>query len=122
MIGRAAIGYPFIFREIKHYFETGTHHAPPTTTERVAACTKHFARSLQWKGEVLGVLEMRMHWGNYFKGYPDFKPYRTLLVMEKNPQTLMDILAEITEKFAYTTPDAKILQETPKIKYQGADG
>ncbi len=121
MIGRAAIGYPFIFREIKHFFATGEHLAPPTTAERIAACTAHFTKGLAWKGNVLGVLEMRMHWGNYFKGYPDFKPYRSLLVLEKDPQTILDILAEITEKFADFNPSQPTPQAEPKVLYAGFD-
>jgi nifR3 family TIM-barrel protein len=85
MVGRASIGYPWIFREIKHYFKTQELLPPPTIEERVAACKSHFEFSLRWKGEKLGVLEMRRHYTNYFKGIPNFKPYRMDLV------TSMDI-------------------------------
>lgn len=85
MVGRASIGYPWIFREIKHYFKTQELLPPPTLEERIAACKSHFEFSLRWKGEKLGVLEMRRHYTNYFKGIPNFKPYRMDLV------TSMDI-------------------------------
>ncbi len=99
MIGRASIGYPWIFREVKHFFETGTHLAPPTLDERIYACRTHFEKSLQWKGPKLGVLEMRRHYANYFKGMPDFKPYRMLLVKEDNIDTIYSILEEIAEVY-----------------------
>ncbi|MEL6357361.1 MAG: tRNA dihydrouridine synthase DusB, partial [Bacteroidota bacterium] len=79
MIGRAAIGYPWIFREIKHYFATGEELAPPTVEERVAAAREHLERSLEWKGPKLGVLEMRRHYTNYFRGLPNIKEYRKVL-------------------------------------------
>ena len=85
MVGRASIGYPWMFREIKHYFKTQELLPPPTIEERVAACKSHFEFSLRWKGEKLGVLEMRRHYTNYFKGIPNFKPFRMDLV------TSMDI-------------------------------
>ncbi len=85
MVGRASIGYPWIFREIKHYFKTQELLPPPTIAERVAACKSHFEFSLKWKGDKLGILEMRRHYTNYFKGIPNFKPFRMDLV------TSMDI-------------------------------
>lgn len=85
MVGRASIGYPWIFREIKHYFKTQELLPPPTLEERVAACKSHFEFSLRWKGDKLGILEMRRHYTNYFKGIPNFKPFRMDLV------TSMDI-------------------------------
>lgn len=85
MVGRASIGYPWIFREIKHYFKTQELLPPPTIEERIAACKSHFEFSLRWKGEKLGILEMRRHYTNYFKGIPNFKPFRMDLV------TSMDI-------------------------------
>ena len=80
MIGRAAIGYPWIFREIKHYFKTGEHLDKPTMTERIAACKTHLEKSIEWKGPKTGVFEMRRHYANYFKGIADFKEYRMKLV------------------------------------------
>lgn len=95
MIGRASIGYPWIFREIKHYFQT-KETLPPTIQERVDACLKHLNFSLQWKGPVLGVLEMRRHYTNYFKGIPHFKPYRMDLVTSQDPQHIKEKLMEIS--------------------------
>lgn len=80
MIGRAAIGYPWIFREIKHFRETGNHLPPPTLKERLAACRKHLAGAVDWKGEKLGVLEMRRHYANYLRGIPHMKEWRMKLV------------------------------------------
>ena len=97
MIGRAAIGYPWIFREIKHYLETGEELAPPTLAERIANCQLHFTRALEWKGERQGIFEMRRHYANYFKGLPHFKPYRTRLVQTESPAEVLGILAEVAE-------------------------
>lgn len=76
MIGRAAIGYPWIFREVKHFFETGEHLAAPTIQERVQAAKDHLEMSIKWKGERLGINEMKRHYTNYFKGIAHFKEYR----------------------------------------------
>ena len=100
MIGRASIGYPWIFREIKHYFATGKIMAPPTIHERVAAAKKHLTFSLEWKGPVVGVVEMRRHYTNYFKGYRNIKEYRSRLVSTMNPQELFDVLDEIEQVYA----------------------
>ncbi|MBY0245403.1 MAG: tRNA dihydrouridine synthase DusB [Sphingobacteriaceae bacterium] len=105
MIGRAAIGYPWIFREIRHFFNTGKHLAGPTVAERVAACTTHLQKSIEWKGDKVGVFEMRRHYANYFKGLPDFKPYRMLLVQEENIQLLHEILAEVAHKYENISPE-----------------
>ncbi len=96
MVGRASIGYPWIFREIKHYFNTKELLPPPTIQERVDACLKHFEFSIQWKGPVLGVLEMRRHYTNYFKGIPHFKPFRMDLVTSQDPQFIREKLKEIS--------------------------
>lgn len=95
MIGRASIGYPWIFREIKHFFSTGEHLPPPTTAERVAAVREHLSRSIEWKGEKLGVLEMRRHYSNYFRGYPGIKGFRQVLVTEEAPARLFETLDAI---------------------------
>lgn len=100
MIGRAAIGYPWIFREIKHYFATGELLPPPDIHERVAAAREHLQRSLDWKGPKLGVLEMRRHYTNYFRGLPGIKEYRKVLVSEYEPETLYATLAEIEDVYA----------------------
>ena len=95
MIGRASIGYPWIFREIKHYLATGEKLAPPTIDERVETCKKHLQFSIQWKGEVLGILEMRRHYTNYFKGFPHFKEDRMALVTSNNLEEILERLDRI---------------------------
>lgn len=115
MIGRASIGYPWIFREIKHYFATGQLLAPPTIEERVAAARQHLTDSLAWKGIKLGVLEMRRHYAPYFKGLPDIKPFRARLVTEMEPATLFAILDEIASVYAdldFALTDEQMASET----------
>ncbi|TAF67709.1 MAG: tRNA dihydrouridine synthase DusB [Cytophagales bacterium] len=102
MIGRAAIGYPWIFREIKHYFATGELLPPPTLTERVSVCRKHLLRSVEWKGEKTGIFEMRNHYTSYFKGLPDFKPYRSALVQAPHLAGVLEVLEEIEDKYKET--------------------
>jgi len=99
MIGRAAIGYPWIFRDIKHYFETGENLDKPTVTERVAVCKQHLLKSVEWKGETLGVLEMRRHYTNYFKGLPNIKPIRLQLVTTNVVNEILEILDQITLQY-----------------------
>ncbi|MBK6572053.1 MAG: tRNA dihydrouridine synthase DusB [Saprospiraceae bacterium] len=100
MIGRASIGYPWIFREIKHYFNTGEILPPPSLEERVNAALNHLKNSIRWKGERLGVLEMRRHYTNYFKGLPGIKEHRAKLVTELDPLVLFEILDQI--QFEYS--------------------
>ncbi|TSJ43635.1 tRNA dihydrouridine synthase DusB [Mucilaginibacter corticis] len=95
MIGRAAIGYPWIFREIKHYFKTGQHLDKPTFAERIDACRTHLVKSIEWKGPKTGVFEMRRHYSNYFKGIDNFKEYRMKLVTAGTFEELEEILHEI---------------------------
>lgn len=102
MIGRASIGYPWIFKEIKHYMATGETLSPPTMTERVDVAKRHLQFSLEWKSERQGIYEMRRHYTNYFRGIPNFKPYRTQLVESEDPQFLFDLLDEIGHKFEDT--------------------
>ena len=99
MIGRASIGYPWIFREIKAFVEKGIILDPPTIQERVAAARQHLKHSIEWKGERLGLLEMRRHYTNYFRGLRNIKHFRSRLVTELNPTTLFDILSEIEEVY-----------------------
>jgi tRNA-dihydrouridine synthase B len=100
MIGRAAIGYPWIFNEIKHFMKTGEHLPAPTMEQRVATAKKHLQFSLEWKNELQGIFEMRRHYTNYFRGIPNFKPFRTRLVESENPNELFDILDEIAAEFS----------------------
>ncbi|WP_247234020.1 tRNA dihydrouridine synthase DusB [Telluribacter sp. SYSU D00476] len=104
MIGRASIGYPWIFNEIKHYFRTGEMMAPPTLAQRVEACRKHLEFSVRWKGEMTGILEMRRHYTNYFKGLNHFKPYRMRLVESLSYLELNSILDEISDVFSQAEP------------------
>ncbi len=99
MIGRAAIGYPWIFREIKHYLKTGERLPPPTMLERVAIAKQHLDFSVRWKGERKGIFEMRRHYTNYFRGIQDFKTFRTRLVESDSAYEISDILDEVAEKF-----------------------
>jgi tRNA-dihydrouridine synthase B len=100
MIGRAAIGYPWIFREIKEFLRTGQVAPPPTMAERVQATKKHFEFSIRWKGDRLGVFEMRRHYTNYFKGIPDFKPFRMRLVEAPTEADVLAILDEVVDTYA----------------------
>ncbi|OAV42675.1 tRNA dihydrouridine synthase DusB [Lewinella sp. 4G2] len=100
MIGRAAIGNPWIFREIKHYFKTGEILPGPTLDERVNAAKSHLERSIDWKGVKLGVLEMRRHYTNYFRGLPNVKHYRQKLVQEYDTDVLFATLEEMRTVYA----------------------
>ena len=99
MIGRAAIGYPWIFNEIKHFMDTGKFLDAPDMEERVKVARKHLDFSVEWKGEKLGVLEMRRHYTNYFRGIPHFKPYRTALVTTDDYSEVNEILEDISRVF-----------------------
>ncbi len=100
MIGRAAIGNPWIFREIKHYFATGETLDPPTIHERVEAIRKHIRRAVQWKGEKLAIFETRPHYTNYLRGLPNIKPYRTRLVTQPELSQVFEILDELEMHYA----------------------
>jgi len=99
MIGRASIGYPWFFKEVKHYFKTGTHLPPPTMEERVEAARRHLQMSIDWKGEKLGVFETRRHYTNYFKGIPHFKEYRMKMVTSDESADVFAAFDEVLEKF-----------------------
>jgi nifR3 family TIM-barrel protein len=100
MIGRAAIGYPWIFREVKHFLKTGQHLPPPTFEERLLVCRTHFEKSVAWKGDKVGVFEMRRHYAQYFRGLPDFKPWRTQLVNAGTPEEVYDLLEQLKETYS----------------------
>ncbi len=100
MIGRAAIGYPWIFNEIKHFMNTGEHLALPSLQERAKVAIQHLDFSLEWKGDRQGLFEMRRHYTNYFRGIPNFKPVRTTLVESESPQEVKETLLSIPELFA----------------------
>lgn len=104
MIGRAAIGYPWIFREIKHYVKTGQTLPPPSIEERLAACRSHLNGSMLWKGERLGILEMRRHYGNYLKGLPHIKDFRLRLCTAETQQELNTVFDALTHHYADSEP------------------
>ncbi|MBK7291920.1 MAG: tRNA dihydrouridine synthase DusB [Chitinophagaceae bacterium] len=95
MIGRAAIGYPWIFNEIKHFIKTGEHLPSPTIADRIAVCRKHLNFSVQWKGPVVGINEMRRHYANYLKGLPNIKEFRTRLVTLPTEEQINEVLNEV---------------------------
>ncbi|MDG1742545.1 MAG: tRNA dihydrouridine synthase DusB [Crocinitomicaceae bacterium] len=97
MIGRASIGYPWIFNEIKHFINTGEHLAPPTVNDRVEAAIQHLEMSVEWKGEILGIAEMKRHYTNYFKGIAHFKKTRMKLVTSFDLNEIRETLDEIKE-------------------------
>lgn len=99
MIGRASIGYPWFFKEVKHYFETGMPLAPPTLEERVEAARRHLQMAIDWKGEKLGVFETRRHYTNYFKGIPNFKEYRMKMVTSDDAVDVFAAFDEVMQKF-----------------------
>lgn len=103
MIGRAAIGHPWVFNEIKHYLNTGEKLAPPTLANRVEAARTHLEMSLEWKGDKLGILEMRRHYANYFKGMPDFKSYRMKMVTSDEKEEIFATFNEVLEQFGGET-------------------
>jgi len=99
MIGRAAIGYPWVFNEIKHFLNTGGKLNAPSISDRVSACKQHLMHSIQWKGERLGIAETRKHYNNYFKGFHGIKPYRQQLVTLNSPEDIYEVLEEIKVEF-----------------------
>ena len=101
MIGRAAIGYPWVFNEIKHYFKTGEKLSEPVVSDRVEAAKNHLIWSMEWKGERVGIVEMRRHYANYFKGIPDFKQYRQRMVTEDNPEKLFELFREVEDAYSF---------------------
>ena len=105
MIGRASIGYPWIFNEIKHYMKHGVVPPPPTIPERVEAARKHLKFSVEWKGEKLGILEMRRHYTNYFKGMPNFKPFKMKFVTSDSYEELLATLNQVEEQYVDYQPE-----------------
>jgi len=100
MIGRASIGYPWIFNEIKHFLATGEKLPAPDLNERIAVAKKHLDFSVQWKGEKLGILEMRRHYTNYFRGMPNFKAYRSEMVTADTYEEVCEILGQVANVYA----------------------
>ncbi len=100
MIGRASIGNPWFFKQVKHYFETGTHLAPISLEARVEAARRHLQMAIDWKGETLGVFETRRHYTNYFKGIPHFKEYRMKMVTSDHSEDVFAAFDEVLEQFS----------------------
>jgi|TARA_B110000116_G_C16707802_1_gene522957 tRNA-dihydrouridine synthase B len=99
MIGRGAIGNPWIFKEIKHYLKTNTFLEKPNIQERVDVCKQHLKHSITWKGERVGIAEMKRHYSSYFKAIPDFKQFRTRMVTSNSESEVLEILNEVQNKF-----------------------
>ena len=99
MIGRASIGYPWFFNEVKHYFKTGEHLAKPSIAQRVEMARRHLQMAIDWKGPVLGVFETRRHYTNYFKGIPHFKEYRMKMVTSDDAKDVFATFNEVEAKF-----------------------
>lgn len=106
MIGRAAIGYPWIFNEIKHFFQTGEKLPKPSIEERIEICKKHLQRSVEWKGPKQGIFEMRAHYTNYFRGISNFKPYRQRLVECPTSEEVLEVFEEIKSNMSALEPIA----------------
>jgi len=102
MIGRASIGYPWFFNEVKHYFKTGEHLAGPTISERTEMARRHLQMAIDWKGEHLGVVETRRHYTNYFKGIPHFKEHRLKMVTSDDPKDVFADFDIVQETFGNT--------------------
>ncbi len=100
MIGRASIGNPWFFKQVKHYFNTGEHLAPISLEERVEAARRHLQMAIDWKGEILGVFETRRHYTNYFKGIPHFKEYRMKMVTSDDSKDVFAAFDEVLETFS----------------------
>ena len=99
MIGRATIGNPWFFKQVKHYFKNGTHLPPVSMPERVEAARRHLEMAIAWKGEILGVFETRRHYTNYFKGIPHFKEYRMKMVTSDDSKDVFEVFDEVLHKF-----------------------
>jgi nifR3 family TIM-barrel protein len=100
MVGRASIGNPWVFKQVKHYFKTGEHLESILLEERVNAARRHLQMAIDWKGESLGVFETRRHYTNYFKGIPNFKEYRTKMITSDNAKDVFETFDEVLEVFS----------------------
>ncbi|HTI09321.1 MAG TPA: tRNA dihydrouridine synthase DusB [Puia sp.] len=99
MVGRAAIGYPWIFREIRHYYTTGQRLAPPTIQERVAVCKRHLEKSVEWKGPLMGINEMRGRYAGYLKGLPGIKDFQKQLVQLRTREEVEEVLDAVQTRY-----------------------
>ena len=119
MIGRAAVGKPWIFRDIRHFLKTGEILSPPSLEEKISLARLHFEKSLVWKGEPRGIYEMRRHFNNYFKGLPDFKETRLKLLTTRDVPEILDILDHIEENYCHSGYQHH-LPDNPKDHHQKA--
>ncbi|HEV9035048.1 MAG TPA: tRNA dihydrouridine synthase DusB, partial [Puia sp.] len=110
MIGRAAIGYPWIFNEIKHFLATGEHLPPPTIGQRIGVIRDHLLRSVEWKGAVVGILEMRRHYSNYLKGFPHIKEFRNQLVVKATVEEIEEVLIQVERRYDGFVPERAFVQ------------
>ena len=101
MIGRASIGNPWFFNQVKHFFKTNEHLPSPSLMERVEMAEKHLKMAIDWKGEKLGVLETRRHYSSYFKGIPDFKKHKTTMVTSDFSEDIFDLFSKLKEKYEF---------------------
>ncbi|MGB5384990.1 MAG: tRNA-dihydrouridine synthase, partial [Lutimonas sp.] len=100
MIGRASIGNPWFFKDVKHFFATGKHLEPPSLKERVEVVKRHLSMAIDWNGDHAGLYETRRHYSNYFKGIPNFKEYRQRMVTGESKEIVFGVLDEVLEKLA----------------------
>lgn len=112
MIGRAAIGYPWIFNEVKHFLATGGHLSPPTIGQRIGVIRDHLLRSVEWKGAVVGILEMRRHYTNYLKGFPHIKEFRNQLVLKATVEEIEEVLTQVQQRYEGYVPERTFAQFT----------
>jgi nifR3 family TIM-barrel protein len=113
MIGRAAIGYPWVFREVRHFLETGNHLPPPTLEERIEVIRTHLLKSVEWKGNIAGINEMRRHYANYLKGLPNIKDFRLQLVTLKSVEeigSVLDVIQSTYQGFQFEPRKVEIFQ------------
>lgn len=108
MLGRAAIGYPWLFKEIKHFLKTGEHLPPPSIEDRVAVCRKHLFKSIEWKGDKAGIYEMRKHYSSYFRGIDNFKEYRMKLVTLPTFDEINKVLEELQDRYTNKVADVSV--------------
>lgn len=101
MVGRAAVGNPWLFRDIKHFRATGEQLPLPGLMERLAVCRRHLVDSIAWKGEFIALLEIRRHYAHYFKGLPDFKPFRMKLMLANTSDEVFKVLTEVETYYQY---------------------
>lgn len=101
MIGRASIGNPWFFAQVKHFFKTGKHLDPPSISQRVAMAKRHLQMAIEWNGEHAGLFETRRHYTNYFKGIPHFKEYRLKMVTSETKEEVFTVFEEVLKKFSY---------------------